>query len=268
MKRIIVYAYLFFIYFLNANSPPIVKNFEKRFQIGFGFTVTTSNILNFIDNIKMGQALSNLDSGKNYDDLTPEEKILMSKDQFDHLKNLSLNTRNGILVANIFGSMEYAFQLRFLWKILIIEGDFSMVPYNSFYNGRFDFGIIANSGIRLPFWVMPYITGGINLSFHFYPDAVYKIEPWKARWGSYENFAFRLGLNIKGGVDFKLKIFSVGIYYQWIIKDFQEFSDWFSEITDNLKEAGETEQNSQVKATGIILASQSRFGISICWYIY
>ena len=255
MKKIIVYLNLFFIYFYLNSTSPIVRNFEKRFQIGFGFNITTSNLLSLIDNVKMGQALTNLDSGKSYEDLTPEEKILMSKEQFEHFKNLSQNARNGLLVANIFGSMEYAFKLRFLWKILMIETDFSLVPYNGFYNGRFDFGITANGGVRLPYVVMPYITGGINLSFHFYPDAVYKIEPWKARWGSYENFAFRFGLNIKGGLDFKFKIFSIGIYYQWVVKDFQEFSDWFSEITNNLKNAGEPEQNAQAKASGMILAS-------------
>ncbi|HOJ64123.1 MAG TPA: hypothetical protein PLE45_06850 [Spirochaetota bacterium] len=269
MKRIVIcFLFIFSTYFLNSSSPPLVKNFEKRFQIGFGLNVTTSNMLSFIDNIKMTQVFKNFDSGKTYDDLTPEEKILMSKEQFEHLKNLSANTRTGILVANIFGGMEYAFQLRILWKILMIETDFALVPYNGFYNGRFDFGINANGGIRLPFVVMPYITGGVSLSFHFYPDAVYKIEPWKARWGSYENFAFRLGLNFKAGLDFKFKIFSFGFYYQWAVKDFQEFSDWWGEIVNNLENNGESEQNAQAKAAGMIFGAQSRFGVSICWYIY
>lgn len=188
----------------------------------------------------------------------------MSKEQFGHLKSLSANIRSGILIANIFGGMEYAFQLRFLWRILMIETDFLLVPYNGFYNGRFDFGINANGGVRLPFVVMPYITGGINLSFHFYPDAVYKIEPWKARWGCYENFAFRLGVNIKGGLDFKFKVFSFGFYYQWIVKDFQEFLRLVGEIVNNLKNSGEKEGEAQAKAFRMIFGAQSRFGVSIC----
>ena len=113
-------------------------------------------------------------------------------------------------------------------------------------------------GVRGPFFIMPYIIGGLAFTFSFYPSEYTSIEEWKGDWAATSNFAFRPGINTRIGLDLKFPKLSIGAYYQWTVKDFQEFSSWYWHIMN----VG----YSNAEAIGKIIAGQSRFGISICLY--
>ena len=114
-------------------------------------------------------------------------------------------------------------------------------------------------GIRCPFFIMPYLIAGPTFTFSFYPEQFTQVENWKGDWAATDNFAFRPGLNTRAGLDFKFRGWSIGAYYQYTIKDFQEFGSWFWHLTN----AG----YSQADAVGKIFGAQSRFGASMCFYI-
>ena len=99
-----------------------------------------------------------------------------------------------------------------------------------------------------------------NFTFSFYPSEFTKLENWKGRWAATDNFAFRPGINLRAGLDFKFKGFSIGAYYQYTIKDFQEFTGWYYAIV--------SEGLTQQQAAGMIFGAQSRFGASLCWYVF
>lgn len=227
------------------------KRDEKRFQLGFGAIVSTGNLLGIIESVKMSQAIQ---SGNDYD--YPG----ISKEESEALNNLDGAMQRAILVANILGSMEYGFQFRLLWNILMVEADLFVLPFDGSYNGRVDMLLQVMAGVRAPFWIMPYIIGGANFTFSFYPGQFTTLENWKGRWAATDNFAFRPGFNLRTGLDFKFKGFSIGAYYQYTVKDVQEYTLWYDAIVN----AGIAPN----KAVGMIFGAQSRFGVSLCWYIF
>ena len=233
---------------LNCNCQ---KGDEKRFQLGFGGVVSTSNILGLIESAKMFKSIK---SGNDYDypGISPEEQ--------QALKDLDGAMQRAILVANILGAMEYGLQFRILWHVLMVEADLFVLPFDGSYNGRVDLLFTAMAGVRAPFWIMPYLLCGANFTFSFYPKEFATVENWKGDWAATENFCFRPGLNVRVGLDIKFKSFSIGGYYQYCIKDFQEFSNWF----EDLKASNVT----PAAAAGMIFGSQSRFGVALCWYIF
>jgi hypothetical protein len=253
-KRIFVLAMVFVLAVSVLGFAKTKQSDESRFQLGFGFMISTSNLYGLIQNVKMGYDIEN--SG-----LTQEEIAA-----FQALSNANPNWARSIYIANIFGGMEYAINMRILWSALMFESDISLLPFDSSANGRLDFLVNANIGIRAPFWIMPYLTVGPTFTFSWYPSYAnvkdVSIESWKSAWGSVGNFVWRPGLNVRAGLDFKFRHFSIGAYYQYTIKDFEEFANMSSYI------AGNTLVKDLPSAVGMVLASQSRFGAQVVWYLF
>lgn len=227
------------------------KSDEKRFQLGIGLMASTGNLLGLIESARMYNAISKGDK-YDYPGLSKQEK--------DSLNSLNGAMQRAILVANILGSMEYGIQLRVLWHMLMVNCDVVLLPFDGSYNGRLDFMITPSVGIRAPFWLMPYLLVGMTMTFSFYPDEFTDKENWKGEWAATDNFVFRPGMNFRAGLDFKFKSFSIGAYYQYTIKDFQEFSLWYNDIVDNGMTAAD--------AAGKIFGAQSRFGAAMCFYLF
>lgn len=227
------------------------KRDEKRFQLGFGAIVSTSNILGMIESVKMARAIQT-DTNYAYPGISDEEAAALNE--------LDGAMQRAILVANILGAMEYGFQFRLLWHVLMVEADLFVLPFDGSYNGRVDMLVLAMAGVRAPFWIMPYLIGGVNFTFSFYPNEFATIENWKDRYAATDNFAFRPGMVWRAGLDFKFKGFSIGAYYQYTVKDFQEYTNWYNAIV--------SEGIPKERAAGMIFGAQSRFGASLCWYIF
>ena len=227
------------------------KNDENRFQLGIGIMASTGNLLDLIESVRLYNAAAN-DNPYNFPGLTDQQKYAY--------QNLSGAMQRAVLVANILGSMDYGMQFRILWKPLMFETDLSILPYDGSFNGRLDFMVTPFIGVRAPFFIMPYFIAGPILTFSFYPATFTQIEFWRSRWGITSNFVFRPGINTRLGLDIKLKGFSIGAYYQYTIKDFDEFTNFYG----SLVAAGFTNAD----AAGKIFAEQSRFGMAICLYIF
>ncbi len=250
-NKIKIFAIIFLLVLVLSSSvfAKSQKRDEKRFQIGFGAIISTSNLLGLIESAKMAQAIKD-NNDYDYPGITEEEKAA--------LQSLNGAMQRAILVANILGAMEYGVQLRILWHILMVETDLVLLPFDGSYNGRLDFSWAVMAGIRCPFFIMPYFLAGVNFTFSFYPKEFTEKENWKGDWAATDNFVFRPGLNLRAGLDLKFKNFSIGGYYQYSIKDFQEFSLWYNKIVD--------EGINKSDAVGMILGSQSRFGVALCFY--
>ena len=234
----------------NKDTRKNSKYNENRLQFGFGVMVSTGNLLGMIESVRMYNSIKS-DTDYDYPGLSDEDK--------ESLQELEGSMQRAILIANIFGSMEYGLQLRILWRALIIETDLVLTPYDGSYNGRMDFTWPIMVGVRAPFFIMPYIMAGVNFTFSFYPDEFVSKENWKGDWAATDNFVFRPGLSTRAGLDFKFKKFSLGAYYQYTIKDFEEFTAWYGELTSE----GVSSSDAVVK----IFGAQSRFGITLCWYL-
>ncbi len=247
---------LFLLFFLIIIIPFSIyskaqKSDEQRFQLGFGIMASTGNLLNLIEDIKLYESVKN-DTDYNFPGVDDEEQ--------EALQELDGAMKRAILVANILGSLEYGINFRVLYKIMLFETDLILLPFDSSYNGRFDILLSPMIGVRAPFFIMPYIITGVCFTFSFYPSEFTSIEEWKGGWAATNNFAFRPGLNTRIGLDFKIKGFSIGAYYQWTVKDFQEFTSWYWHIVNS--------GYSNLDATWKILAAQSRFGITISLYLF
>lgn len=229
--------------------PKTKKNDEQRFQFGFGINLSSCNLLNLIENVKLYDSIKN-DTDYNFPGIDEDEQ--------EALQEIDGAMKRAILVANILGGMEYGLQIRFLYKIMMFETDIILLPFDGSYNGRIDLLLSPMIGIRAPFFIMPYIITGVCFTFSFYPSEFTSKEEWKGDWAATSNFVFRPGINTRIGLDFKIKGFSIGAYYQWTVKDFQEFSSWYWHIMD----VG----YSGVEAGWKIFAAQSRFGIAITLY--
>lgn len=224
------------------------KNDEKRFQLGAGVNISTANLFGLIHSIKMT-------TNKDYTSLG------LSQQASDELPD---NIKQTIMIANIFASMEYAIQLRMLAHAVMIEADLIFLPVDNAASGRFDMLLTVNLGLRAPFWLMPYITAGANFTFSWYPGRVVDIENWRSTYGRNiaENFAWSPGINLKIGLDLKFKQFSAGVYYQYMVKDFNEFSKKFKRVFMDMTNSDSS------SAFGMLFGSQSRFGVSVCWYLF
>ncbi|OHD11721.1 MAG: hypothetical protein A2Y34_15320 [Spirochaetes bacterium GWC1_27_15] len=227
---------------------------ELRFQLGFGGFISTSNLLGLIENAKMIDAIQ-----KQQD----QKLIGLTDSQNKDFSNISRAMQTSMIVANIIGGMEYGLKMRILWHILISDIDFALLPFDGSYNGRLDMLLNFNAGIRAPFFLMPFVMIGFTSVFSFYaPEDYTNPDSWKDRaWGAYKNFIFRPGLNITAGFGLKFKGFSVEGYYKFTIKDFEEFRGFYNQLVDTL-------QRSPADAVGGILAYQSRFGVSLVWYLF
>jgi len=247
MKKIVVLIMLLFLMtgIVNAKSK---KSDEKRFQFGIGILMSTSNLFGLIHSAKMAYEGDMSSTG-------------ITKTVADQLP---MNVRQTVLVANIFASMEYAMQVRILVNIFMSEADIIFLPMDSAANGRFDVMMTVNAGVRLPFWIMPYAMAGVNFTFSWYPGRVVDFENWRTTYGAniFENFAWSPGMNIKLGLDVKFRNFSVGAYYVYMIKDFNEFGGKVKQVAEDMANGDFN------TAGGMIFGSQSRFGASVCWYLF
>lgn len=252
-KTLCVFVLLFVCIICNL-SAKTKKSDEGRFQMGFGVMVSSSNLMSLIETVKMYQAREKGEVYK-YPGLSDEDS--------EKLNSIAANMNRAILVANILGGLEYGANFRILWKALMLDSNIVLLPFDGSYNGRFDFLVNANIGIRAPFWIMPYLSAGINFTFSWYPENVTNIDSWKT-WGVFNNFVFRPGINARAGLDIKFRHFSIGAYYQYTIKDFDEFGVWYNNLKDSM--AGDPE--AQNKAIGLVLGAQSRFGACISWYVF
>jgi hypothetical protein len=247
-RKILVISIVFVLAISVLTFAKTKKSDESRFQLGFGVMVSTSNLYGLIQNVQM--------SNNQYAGLTSE--------QVAALESLPETTKRSIYIANILGGMEYAVSMRLLWSALMIESDLVLLPFDNSTNGRLDFLVNANIGVRAPFWIMPYITAGPTFTFSWYPSNVkdVTVESWKSAWGSVGNFVWRPGLNARAGLDFKFRHFSIGAYYQYTIKDFQEFANMADYLVSN------TTIKELPQAVGMVFASQSRFGLQLVWYLF
>ncbi len=208
-------AILFFILisFILGLSAKTKKSDEARFQLGFGAMVSTSNLLSLIETSKLYKSM---EEGGDYS--FPG----LSKEQSMVLGDMQKNIGRALLVANILGGLEFGVNCRVLWNAFMFDSNVILLPFDGSYNGRLDFLVNANIGVRAPFWIMPYINAGVNFTFSWYPENVSNIDSWKS-WGVFNNFVFRPGMNVRTGLDIKFRHFSIGAYYQYTIKDFDEF---------------------------------------------
>ncbi len=236
----------------SGNTKP--KWDENKFQFGIGATVSTGHLLGVIETGKMIDAENKTGTDYSFPGMT--------KEQADAYNGLSKNMKTAIWVSNIFASMEYAIQARVLWNVLLVHADLGFLPMDSSYNGRFDMVLGVNAGVRAPFFIMPYVTAGVNFTFSFYPDKVVNIstENWKlnAKYGVAENFVFRPGINFVAGLDLKLGKFSIGGFYKYIIKDFDEFNYMYQQFKNDATRFD--------SAVGLIFSSQSKFGVAVSFY--
>lgn len=189
--------------------------FDLSFQVGIGGFINSPNFLCFAENVRMARAIHNNE---------PYSNIGMSDMQTMEFNSIQRSMRNAILVANVFGAMEYGIKFRLLYHVLMAEGDFSLLVFDGSFNSRTDLVLSADAGIRFPHRIMPYFIFGPNMTFSFYPEHFKNMEDWKSSQGAYNQFMFRVGIHAKIGLDFKFKRFSFGFYYQYMIKDFDEFA--------------------------------------------
>ena len=255
-RKCFLFLLVFSVVFNVAVFGKTKKSDENRFQMGFGAMVSTSNLLSIIETSKLYKAM---EEGGTY--TFPG----LSSDQSTALGDMQKNIGRAILIANILGGLEFGINYRVLCNAFMFDSNLIILPFDGSYNGRFDFLVTANIGVRAPFWIMPYINAGVNFTFSWYPENVANIDSWKT-WGVFNNFVFRPGLNVRAGLDIKFRHFSIGAYYQYTIKDFDEFGAWLNTMKDNL--VGQNYADAQAQAVGLVLASQSRFGVCLSWYVF
>jgi hypothetical protein len=217
----------------------------KKFHFGIGVTATTGNLSGLIDNVRL---LYN-NQVYDYPGWTAEQKEVISK--------LDSQTVRGLVFANILCSMEYGIRTRFMYHVFISDIDLVFLPSDSSTNGRFDFQLIPTIGVRVPWLLMPYITAGPSFTFSFYPDKISDADNWKTKagYGVFNNFVFRPGLNIRTGLDLNLRRMTIGVFYEYGIKDFAEFSDYYRSLIINGYSVND--------AVWRVFNYQGRFGASI-----
>jgi hypothetical protein len=164
---------------------------------------------------------------------------------------------NSLIAGYILTSMQYGVRTRIMYHVLISDIDLIFLPRDGANNERFDFQFIPSIGLRIPWLLMPYITVGPSFTFSFYPDKVVNLENWKTRagYGIIENFVFRPGVNVKLGLDINIRRLTLGVFYQYEIKDFAEFTDYYDLIM--------TSGYSASDAAWKIFGYQGRFGASL-----
>ncbi len=250
-KRVVIVLLLIFVllFSLSAKSKFDWKKEMLGFKLGLGFLVNTSNLLGLIESANMAKAV---ESSSTYDfpGLTDSQK--------DAFKNLDKAMQYTIIAANIVGAMEYGFKFRIMYHVLIADADLTLLPFDGSYNGRVDLQLSVSAGVRVPFFIMPYITMGFLSTFSFYPDEFIKVEEWKQNYAGFANFAFRPGMVSRVGLGLNFPAFSMGLYYQWTVKDFYEYVGFWNELANS---------STPADAAGKIFGYQSRFGFEMVWYL-
>ncbi len=232
----------------------LLRDEMNNVHFGVGVNINTSSLISIYYNALLYEADKNGGTfnlpGMTYADVAA-------------YKGLSESMKTGVLISNILSTLEYGIKFRVMWNVLIGEADLNILPMEGTYNGKLDFSMNFNVGVRLPFWIMPYVMMGPMFTFSFYPEEFIKVESWRSNWGGFQNFLFRPGLNIKAGLDFKFKTFSIGAYYSYSIKDFDEFTNFFDTIV--LGNIGDSDEEIQ-EAVGMVFGRQSKFGIAFIIY--
>jgi hypothetical protein len=247
---IVIFSLIFaFSFMWSETSKDSIFSWDtKKLHFGVGLTATTGNLLGLIENGKLYNTLYN-NQAYDYPGLTDAQKAAVT--------NMNKGMLSALMAANILASMEYGLRTRIMYHVFMSDIDLIFLPCDGSYNGRFDFEIVPAFGVRMPWFIMPYITAGPTFTFSFYPDKVENIENWKnkAGYGVVNNFVFRPGLNVRVGLDLNFRRVTIGAFYQYEIKDFAEFTDYYNSIIAS--------GFSQNDAAGKIFGYQSRFGASI-----
>lgn len=276
MKIAIIVLFLFIVYMINAQdnngtndqtknniSPQSnktdqttdkKKKDEKRFQLGFGVFVNSNDMYTLYQNIMRYKAIKN---GKDY------SYPALSHRERDALLSTPKYMQETVLGEYGFKTMEYGVQLRLLWNYLISETDFTFLPVDYSNNLRTDLMLTPMIGVRYPYFIMPYLMIGPNFSYGFNPDKLSDINMnnWKTKINSFNNSGiFTVGIASKAGVDLKFDNFSVGLYYQFRVKDFADLNYWYSLYKSGDISGGQAFANA--------LGQSSRFGISAVLYIF
>ena len=231
----------------NKEEPKKEKKDEKRFQFGIGMHI---NSLSFSG---MSEARDILNSIKNDNDYTYPG---INEDMENNLQSLDKWMQKDILAGYIMRNQEYGIHLRILWHVLIFETDFTLLPMDYTKSERSNIMIAPMIGLRYPHFVMPYLMIGPNLNIGFETD---DSGTWQDRIHYIKNsLIVRPGLILKTGVDLKADYFSIGLYYQYRMKDFNEVNYWYSEFIDGCITGTDAFWN--------IIGSQSRIGLTFSVY--
>lgn len=229
----------------------IKNNNEKEFQIGFG-VILNSPTISIMKDIKKTRKSIKTNEDYSYSGLSDEE--------MESILSLDNSMQNDLLFINILKSMEYGLQLRIMHKILITETDISLLPYNYYADRNMQVQLSVTAGVRCPFLIMPYFLAGPVFTVDFNPNEIRNEYNKKGKISAFKKkLIFNLGLNIKTGLDVKLKRFSVGLYYQFKMTGLETFGYWYNQIKGN--------NISLFKAFKNIISDFSCFGMSFCWYI-
>ena len=225
------------------------KKDEKRFQFGIGMHV---NSLNFTG---MNEVYNIFNSIKNDEDYTYPG---ISEEKEDSIQNLDSSMQKDILAGYIMRNQEYGFHLRILWNALIFETDFTLLPIDYTNNERSNIMVAPMIGLRYPYFIMPYFMVGPNLNIAVATD---NSGTWKDKIDYIKNnLIITPGLIFKTGVDFKVDYFSIGLYYQYRMKDFNEINYWYSIFQEGAI--------SNTDAFWNIIGSQSRIGLTFSVYFF
>lgn len=226
-----------------------VKKDEKRFQFGIGLHV---NSLNFSGMNQVYDIFQSIKDDEDYD--YPGISDL----EEDSIHNLSNWMQNDILASYILRNQEYGMHIRILWNVLIFETDFDFLPMDYTNSERSNIMLAPMIGIRYPSFIMPYIMIGPNLNVGF--ETTDK-GSWHDKINTVKNsLIFTPGLILKTGLDFKAQYFSIGLYYQYRLKDFNELTYWYSIFNEG--------GISNTEAFWNIVGSQSRIGITFSVYFF
>ncbi|HPY86401.1 MAG TPA: hypothetical protein PLG34_00265 [Spirochaetota bacterium] len=248
-KFLLVMLLLLLTFSTFAKSNIDLKRMLLGFKFGIGFSVQTPNMLGLIESAKMYEAI-NKGEDYNYPGLTDEQK--------DALKSLDVGMQSAIITANILAGLEYGVKFRFMYHMLIADADLAFLPFDGSYNGRIDLGLSLNAGIRAPFFIQPYLMTGILFNFSFYPDEFLKVEEWKSNYAGFKNFLFRPGMHFRLGLELNFISFTIGLHYQYAIKDFDEFTRYYNSLASI---SGPSD------AATKIFCYQSKVGFDMVWYI-
>lgn len=226
-----------------------VKKDEKRFQFGIGIHANSLNFSGMNEVYNIFQSIKD-DEDYSYPGISDLEE--------DSIQDLSNWHQKDLLASYIFRNQEYGMHLRILWNVLIFETDFDFLPMDYTDSKRSNIMIAPMIGIRYPSFIMPYLMIGPNLNVGFETTDT---GSWEDKISTIKNsMIFTPGLILKTGLDFKAQYFSIGLYYQYRLKDFNEITYWYSIFKEGYI--------SNTDAFWNIISSQSRIGLTFSVYFF